>query len=144
MRLGGRLPSKGEKKQKMAPKNKKACHGLQRVNGEWVNDALVFGTLPADWSAHEAAANPEPWVSSCALLHALRRLAILADPAACKLLLSLHGQDIAKEQQIRAKVGADPAATRASEAISVARSRAEEPSPEEPAPRCATSAVHPS
>ena len=126
----------------MAPKPKKACHGLQRVNGEWVNDTLVFGALPADWSAQEAAVKPEPWVSSCALLHALRRLAILADPAACKLLLSLHGQDIAKEQQIRAKVGTDPAATRVSEAIRVARTRA---SPdEEPAPRCATSAVHPS
>ena len=125
----------------MAPKTKKACHGLQRVNGEWVNDALVFGALPADWSAQEAAVKPEPWVSSCALLHALRRLAILADPAACKLLLSLQGQDIAKEQQIRAKVGTDPAATRASEAIRVAQTRA---SPEEPAPRCATSAVHPS
>ena len=128
----------------MGPKHKKACHGLQRVNGEWVNDALVFGALPADWSAQEAAVKPEPWVSSCALLHALRRLAILADPAACKLLLSLQGQDIAKEQQIRAKVGTDPAATRASEAIRVARPRAEEPSPEEPAPRCATSAAHPS
>ena len=123
----------------MAPKKKKACHGLQRVNGEWVNDALVFGALPVDWSAQEAAVNPEPWDSSRALLHALRRMAILCDPAACKLLLSLQGHDIAKEQQIQAKVGTNPAATRASEAVRVARSRA---SPKEPAPRCATSAAH--
>eukprot|EP00973_Karenia_brevis_P073033 10143172-Karenia_brevis.AAC.1 len=66
----------------MAPK-KKGLAGLQRVKHKWINYGLSFHQLPADWSAQEAAQNPEPWLSEHALLHALRRLTIQADQPAC-------------------------------------------------------------
>ena len=86
----------------MAPKK---IAGLQRVNVEWVSDTLAFAALPADWSEIEASQTPEPWLENNPHLHALRRIAIMADAGAVKLLLSLEGQDRAKQEQILARVG---------------------------------------
>ena len=104
----------------MAPKKKIA--GLQRVNGEWVSDTLTFAALPAEWSEIEASQTPEPWLDNKPHLHALRRMAIMADAGAVKLLLSLEGQDRAKQEQILARVGSDSAATRVDKAVHAARS----------------------
>ena len=103
----------------MAPKKKIA--GLQRVNGEWVSDTLTFAALPAEWSEIEARQTPEPWLDNKPHLHALRRMAIMADAGAVKLLLSLEGQDRAKQEQILARVGSDSAATRVDKAVHAAR-----------------------
>ena len=98
------------KKHAMAPK--RHVTGLQRVNGEWVSNTLNFAKLPADWAEIEASQHPEPWLDSCPHLHALRRMAIMADAGAVRLLLSLEGQDRAKEQQIIDRAG-DKTADRA-------------------------------
>ena len=103
----------------MAPK--KNITGLHRVNGEWVSNTLTFAALPAEWSEIEASQTPEPWLDSKPHLHALRRMAIMADAGAVKLLLSLEGQDRAKQEQILARVGADSAATRVDKAVHAAR-----------------------
>ena len=110
--------------------------GLQRVGCEWVNYTLSFAALPEDWAAMEAAANPTPWEGGSPHLHALRRLAIMADAPACRLLLSLRGSDREKEAQLRVLVeqGSDKAALAAGIAVAVARAYlAENPSPCEPA-----------
>ena len=103
----------------MAPKKKIA--GLQRVNGEWVSEALTFAALPADWSEIEASQTPEPWLDNRPHLHALRRMAIMADAGAVKLLLSLEGQDRAKQEQILAQVGRDKTADRVDKAVHAAQ-----------------------
>jgi hypothetical protein len=95
---------------------KRQVTGLQRVGSEWVSYSLVFTALPADWSEIEASDQPDAWLDSTPHLHALRRMAILADPGAVRLLLSLKGQDMAKEQQILALVG-DKAAASVIEAV---------------------------
>ena len=105
----------------MAPKKNKTIAGLQRCGSEWVSWGLGFDQLPADWSAKEALQNPEPWLSEHATLHALRRLAILADQPACILLLSLRGQDFEKKRQLCAEIGKNAAATRADAAVKSAR-----------------------
>ena len=105
----------------MAPKKKKQISGLQRVNGEWVSDTLNFAALPADWSEIEASQSPGPWLDDRPHLHALRRMAIMADTGAVKLLLSLEGQDRAKQEQILTKVGCDKTADRVAEAVRVAQ-----------------------
>ena len=102
----------------MAPKK---IAGLHRVKGEWVSEALTFAALPAEWSEIEASQNPEPWLDNKPHLHALRRMAIMADAGAVKLLLSLEGQDRAKQEQILARVGSDSAATRVDKAVHAAR-----------------------
>ena len=102
----------------MAPK-KQTVTGLQRRGAEWINWSLSFNQLPTDWSAREAAQNPEPWLSDHALLHALRRMAIQGDQPACALLLSLRGQDVEKQRQLEAVKGA--AAAKAGDAVQVAR-----------------------
>ena len=104
----------------MAPK-KKTVTGLQRINSEWITWGLSFNQLPADWSAREAAQNPEPWLADNALLHALRRLAIQADQPACRLLLSLRGQDFEKQRQLQAEINKNAAATQAHNAVQTAR-----------------------
>ena len=113
---------------------KRQVTGLQRIGGEWVNYTLSFSTLPDDWPAAEAARNPAPWQDGSANLHALRRLAIMADAPAARLLLSLRGSGREKEGQLRALVeqGSDKAAMAACRAVAVARAHlAENP----PAPR---------
>ena len=102
----------------MAPKKKIA--GLQRVNGEWVSDTLTSAALPAEWSEIEASQAPDPWLDCNPHLHALRRMAIMADAGAVKLLLSLEGQDHAKQEQILARVGSDSAANRVDKAVQIA------------------------
>jgi hypothetical protein len=77
---------------------------------------LNFEALPADWSEIEASQQPDAWLDSTPNLHALRRMAVLADAGAVRLLLSLKGQDRAKEQQIIALVG-DKTADRVKEAV---------------------------
>eukprot|EP00969_Alexandrium_andersonii_P302212 13359261-Alexandrium_andersonii.AAC.1 len=62
---------------------KRQLTGLQRVGCEWVNYTLAFGALPEDWAAAEAAKYPAPWLDDRPNLHALRRLAIMADAPAC-------------------------------------------------------------
>ena len=89
--------------------------GLQRIGTEWVSYTLNFAQLPADWAEIEASQRPEPWLDSCPNLHALRRMAILADAGAVRMLLSLRGQDREKERQILDRAG-DKAADRAIEA----------------------------
>ena len=106
----------------MAPKKRqKTISGLKRVNGEWVSDALNFAALPADWSEIEAGQTPEPWLDKMVHLHALRRMAIMADAGAVKLLLSLEGQDRAKQEQILAMVGRDKTADRVDKAVHAAQ-----------------------
>ena len=100
----------------MPPKRQVA--GLQRVGNEWVSYTLNFAALPADWAEIEASQNPEPWLGGCPNLHALRRMSILAHAGAVRLLLSLEGQDRAKENQILTSTG-DKAAD---QAIQAARS----------------------
>ena len=90
--------------------------GLHRVGTEWVSTTLNFATLPADWSECEASQHPDPWLGARPNLHALRRMAIMADAGAVRLLLSLRGQDKEKEEQILAQAGQDKAAQRAIEA----------------------------
>ena len=104
----------------MAPK-KKQIAGLQRVNGEWVSDTLNFAAIPADWSEIEASQTPEPWLDKRAHIHALRRMAIMADAGAVKLLLSLEGQDRAKQDQILAMVGRNKTADRVDKAVHAAQ-----------------------
>ena len=82
----------------MAPKRK--IVGLQRLNGEWINDCLVMASLPTDWAEEEAKGFPDPWLDMNPALHALRRLAILADAGAVRLLLSISGEDRNKERLI--------------------------------------------
>ncbi len=104
----------------MAPK-KKQIAGLQRVNGEWVSDTLNFAAIPADWSEIEASQTPEPWLDKRAHIHALRRMAIMADAGAVKLLLSLEGQDRAKQDQILAQLGRNTTADRVDNAVNGAQ-----------------------
>ena len=92
--------------------------GLHRVGTEWVSTSLNFAELPADWAENEASQNPEAWLTACPNLHALRRMAIMAHTGAGGLLLSLEGQDRAKEKQILNRAG-DKAAD---EAIKAAQS----------------------
>jgi len=103
-----------EKFETMAPKRN--VTGLQRVGGEWVHYSLCFASLLANWSEVEASQCPQPWLDDTAPLHALRRMAIMADAAAVRVLLSLEGSDATKNQQILDRNGQDVAATRAREA----------------------------
>ena len=64
---------------------------------------------------------PEPWLNPNPSLHALRRLAILADAGAVRLLLSISGEDWKKEQLIHAAADTDVVAARAVEAAQKAR-----------------------
>ena len=99
----------------MAPK-KRQVTGLQRVDGEWVSYTLNFAALPQDWAEIEASQHPDPWLHGRPNLHALRRMAIMADAGAVRFLLSLRGQDREKEEQILAQAAHDKAAQRAIEA----------------------------
>ncbi len=83
------------------------------MNGEWVSYTLNFAALPTDWAEIEASQRPQPWLDNRPNLHALRRMAIMADAGAVRLLLGLHGSDAAKEQQILERLGQDKAADRA-------------------------------
>ena len=112
----------------MAPK--RAVTGLKRVGAEWVHYSLCFASLPANWSEVEASQCPHPWLDDNAPLHALRRMAILADAAAVRLLLSLEGSDATKNQQILDRNGQDVAATRAMEAAQSAAAYLAENPPE--------------
>ncbi len=47
-----------------------------------MSDTLTFAALPDDWSEIEASQTPEPWLDNRPHLHALRRMAIMADAAA--------------------------------------------------------------
>jgi len=100
----------------MAPK--RSVTGLQRLNGEWVSNTLNFAELPSDWAEIEASQYAEPWLGRNPSLYALRRMAIMADSGAVRLLLSLHGRDKEKEQQILESQ--DNAAHRANEAARTA------------------------
>ena len=91
------------------------------MNGEWISNTLTFAALPAEWSEIEASQAPEPWLDCNPHLHALRRMAIMADAGAVKLLLSLEGQDHAKQEQILTRVGSDSAATRVDKAVQIAQ-----------------------
>ena len=99
----------------MAPKSRKII-GLQRLHNEWINDCLVLESLPTDWAEDEARRFPEPWLNPNPSLHAFRRLAILADTGAVRLLLSISGEDWKKEQLIHAAADKDVVAARAVEA----------------------------
>eukprot|EP00969_Alexandrium_andersonii_P098337 4340579-Alexandrium_andersonii.AAC.1 len=122
------------------PPKRKTPAGLQRVGCEWVNYSLSFAALPEDWSAMEAAKNPAPWLDDSSHLHALRRLAIMADAPAARLLLSLRGSDREKEGQLRALVaqGSDKAAVATTRAVAVARAYLAEnpPAPMPPTRSC--------
>ena len=98
----------------MAPKRK--IVGLQRLNGEWINDCLVMTSLPTDWAEEEARGFPDPWLDMNPALHALRRLAIMADVGAVRLLLSISGEDHIKERLIHEAMDTDVVAARAVEA----------------------------
>ena len=95
---------------------KRQVTGLQRVYGEWVSYTLTFSALPPDWAEIEASQRPEPWLDRNPNLHALRRMAIMADAGAVKLLLSLRGRDREKEEQILAQAEQNKAADRAARA----------------------------
>jgi hypothetical protein len=82
--------------------------------------SLTFDALPSCWAIHEAETTPAPWLANNPLLHALRRMAIMADVAAVRLLLSLEGYDAAKEAQIRELAGKDKVADRAHDAVQCA------------------------
>ena len=99
------------KRLQRAPKASRQVTGLQRVGAEWVSYTLNFAELPVDWAEIEASQLPGPWLDNNPHLHALRRMAILADAGAVRLLLSLRGQDREKEQQILDRAG-DQAAER--------------------------------
>ena len=103
----------------MAPKRK--IIGLQRLQGEWINNCLVMDSRPTDWAEEEARRFPEPWSNQNPALHALRRLAILADAGAVRLLLSISGEDCKKERLIHAAADTDVVAARAVEAARNAR-----------------------
>jgi hypothetical protein len=105
----------------MAPKTKHVP-GLHRSDGgEWINTALILEALPPDWAVYEASERPEPWLASNANLHALRRLAIMADVASVRLLLKLTGQDFEKENQIIQAAEDNQAAAKACAAVQSAR-----------------------
>ena len=86
---------------------KRQVTGLQRVGAEWVSYNIrgEFAELPVDWAEIEASQHPEPWLGNNPNLHALRRMAILTDAGAVRLLLSLRGQDREKECQILDRAG---------------------------------------
>ena len=92
---------------------KRSVTGLQRVGCEWVSYTLNFQALPPDWSEIEASQHPGPWLNDHPNLHALRRMAIMADAGAVRLLLTLNGTDRGKEQQILSRARQDDAADRA-------------------------------
>jgi chorismate mutase len=96
---------------------KKQLGGLQRINGEWVNNSLSLSTLPPSWATQEAEQTPIPWLCDRPLIHALRRMAIMADVAAVRLLLSLKGCDHEKEEQIKELLGKNKVADRAQDAV---------------------------
>ena len=98
----------------------KQATGLQRIRGEWVSYTLNFKILPPDWSEIEASQHPHPWLDRNPHLYALRRMAIMAEASAIKLLLSLSGPDTDKERQILAKIGQDRVADKTAEAVRVA------------------------
>ena len=91
---------------------KRSVTGLQRVGCEWVSYTLNFQALPPDWSEIEASQHSDPWLDAHPNLHALRRMAIMADAGAVRLLLALNGTDIAKEHQILSRAHQDDAADR--------------------------------
>ena len=95
----------------------KSVGGLQRVNGEWIKDMLTFEPLSDDWAISEASNCPWLWQDERAHLHALRRMAILADSNAIKLLLKLRGSDQAKHQQLRELIGNDPTVDRVNKVV---------------------------
>ena len=68
------------------------------------------------WAEAEVTRQPEPWLGAQPHLHALRRMAVLADTGASKLLLSLEGTTAEKEEQIRTSEA--DAAKRAKTAVS--------------------------
>ena len=68
-----------------------------------------------DWAEAEVTQQPESWLGKHPHLHALRRMAVLADKGAVKELLSLSGRDAEKEQQIR--TSSTSAANRAKTAV---------------------------
>ena len=61
---------------------KRQITGLHRIGAEWVSYTLNFAELPADWAEVEANQHPEPWLDNCPHLHALKRMAVLADTKA--------------------------------------------------------------
>ena len=97
--------------------NRRMAHppGLHLVKGEWVS-RLDLAQLPHGWAEIEAVREPEPWLGSTPHLYALRRMAVLADPGASRLLLSLTGTAVEKEGQIQASQV--DAANRAKTAVS--------------------------
>ena len=99
---------------------KRQVTGLHRIGTEWVSYTLNFVELPAGWADIEASQHAEPWLDSNPNLHVLRRMAIMADAGAVRLLLSLRGQDREKEEQILAQAGHDKVAQRATEAARTA------------------------
>ena len=101
----------------MAPKRHVTV--LRRVGCEWASYTLNFEALPLEWSSFEASQRPEPWLNGQPNLHALRRMPILADASAVRLLLALKGNDRIKEEQILGRARQDDAADRA---INAARS----------------------
>ena len=106
---------------------KKAVVGLQCLNGEWVNWSSMPTNLPTDWPIQEAVRSSEAWLGQEALLFATRRMAIMADHSACRLLMKIEGQDLAKEAQIAAlcEQSAQDAAERGRKAALAARNAVE-------------------
>jgi len=101
--------------------SKHCATGLRRVRGEWVSDTLNFAALPPDWSEIEASQRPDPWLDANMHLYALRRMAIMADAGAVKLLLALEGSDTAKQAQLLSKMGHNKTADRVNEAVCAAQ-----------------------
>ena len=94
--------------------------GLHLIGAEWVSYTLNCVELPAYWAVIEASQHADQWLDRHPNLHALRRMAIMADAGAVRLLLNLHGQDREKEEQLLAQAGHDKAAQRAIEAARTA------------------------
>ena len=87
--------------------------GLVNIRGEWVSKALNFDGLPAYWSEMEASQSPDQWLSPRPHLHALRRMAILADIGAVQWLRSMKGDDDEKNRQIMSAIARGKSATAA-------------------------------
>ena len=88
---------------------------LHVVKGEWVSH-LDLAQLPPGWAEIEVVREPGPWLGSTPHLYALQRMAVLADPGASRLLLTLAGTAVEKEDQIQ--VSRVDAANRAKTAVS--------------------------
>jgi hypothetical protein len=74
--------------------------GLHRINRERIPTEWDSAAMSTDWAENEAVQSPDPWLSASSQLHALRRMALLGDAKADRLLMTLWGSDADRQRQL--------------------------------------------